>query len=103
MWLESLRQLSNLTSFALHSAKEFSISNSQNDLSGERIYEIRRVIGGRIVLTPDAETPYKVVLQYLDGEDTEHPFQTMREGEAFIRGEFPVPRGTSRPWRTPQT
>jgi hypothetical protein len=56
-----------------------------------------------VVLTPEAKVPYKVVLQYFDGEETEHPFHTVREGEDFIRGEFPVPRGTSRPLRTPPT
>jgi hypothetical protein len=61
----------------------------------------RRVQGGRVVVTPEAAAPYKVVLQYFDGEETEHPFHTVREGEDFIRGEFPVPRGTSRPLRTP--
>ena len=65
--------------------------------------EVPRVIGGRVVITPEAEAPYKVVLQYFEHEDTEHPFQTVREAEDFIRGEFPVPRGTSKPWRTPQT
>ena len=34
--------------------------------------EIRRVIGERIVLTIGVETPYKVVLQYLEHEATEH-------------------------------
>ena len=53
-----------------------------------------------MVLTPGAEMPYKAVLQYLDGDETEHPFRKLQDGEAFIRGEFPLPRGTSRPWRT---
>jgi hypothetical protein len=67
----------------------------------EQSTKSRRVQGGRVVVTPEAEAPYKVVLNYFDGEETEHPFQTVREGEDFIRGEFPVPRGTSRPLRTP--
>lgn len=83
-------------------------TNAQSDVpSSEDRHErepaprARRVLGGRVVLTPDADMPYKVVLTYFDHEDTEHAFRTVREGEDFIRGEFPVPRGTSRPLRTP--
>jgi hypothetical protein len=76
---------------------------SENKLELEHTIRARRVLGGRVVITPEGKAPYKVVLQYFDGEQTEHPFQTVREGEDFIRGEFPVPKGTSRPLRTPPT
>jgi len=76
-------------------------SSPPGDQKLEPGIEVRRVLGGRVVTTPRSEAPYKVVLQYFDGEDTEHPFRTVREAEDFIRGEFPVPRGTSRHLRTP--
>ena len=48
------------------------------------------VIGGRVVLTPDARRPYKVVLQYDHGAaDSEHPVATVREGELLIRRKSP--------------
>ncbi len=43
------------------------------------------VKGGCIVLTPDAEKPYKVVLQHHPSGTSEHPVSTVREGEALIR------------------
>jgi hypothetical protein len=83
-------------------ASEQSKTTSSDDkLELEQATRVRRVQGGRVVVTPEAEAPYKVVLQYFDGEETEHPFYTVREGEDSIRGEFPIPRGTSRPLRTP--
>ena len=51
----------------------------------------RRVHAGHIVSTPGEAKPYKAVLQYAEGENTEHPFETMRAGEAFIRSESPMP------------
>ncbi len=46
---------------------------------------------GRLVRTPDADLPYKVVLSHDDGAETVHAFATMREAEAFIRRNTPVP------------
>ena len=42
----------------------------------------------RVVLTPGAELPYKVVLEHEDGA-TEYPVATVREGEALIRDNLP--------------
>jgi hypothetical protein len=38
-----------------------------------------------MVLTPEAPQPFKAVLIYEDGHTSEHPFQTCREGEVFLR------------------
>ena len=46
---------------------------------------------GRIVGTPDARMPYKVILTLESGETTEHAVATMREAEAFIRRNTPRP------------
>ncbi|HWT11867.1 MAG TPA: hypothetical protein VN231_03860 [Allosphingosinicella sp.] len=52
------------------------------------------VIGGRVVQTPRAEKPYKVVLEH-EGNvaDSEHPVSTVREGEMLIRRHSPAPPG----------
>lgn len=50
---------------------------------------------GTVVKTPDAELPYKVVLAHENAELTEHPFQTIRECEAFIRLKTPFPKPSS--------
>jgi hypothetical protein len=56
------------------------------------------VISGQMVQTPGAELAYKVVLDHADGRQTEHPFRTMQEGEAFIKRRMPrtKPRDRSR-------
>jgi hypothetical protein len=46
---------------------------------------------GHIVLTPGAKEPYKVVLEHEGAKDTEHPVLTIREGEALIKQETPIP------------
>jgi hypothetical protein len=58
----------------------------------------RSVISGQMVQTPKAELAYKVVLDHADGSQSEHVFQTMREGEAFIKRRMPrsQPRDRSR-------
>ncbi len=46
---------------------------------------------GRVRRVPDAELPYVVILSHHESEATEHGFATMREAEAFIRRNTPVP------------
>ena len=46
---------------------------------------------GRIVRTPAAVFPYKVVMSHHGRADTARAFETMREAEAFIRRNTPVP------------
>jgi hypothetical protein len=46
---------------------------------------------GRVTHNPGAELPYVVVLMHQGSEDTEHSFATMREAEAFIKRNTPVP------------
>ena len=49
---------------------------------------------GRVTHAPRAVLPYVVVLQHQGGEPTERAFATMREAEAFIRRNTPVPGAT---------
>ena len=45
----------------------------------------------RVVVTPGAEHPYKVVLEQGEDGSSEHPVATIREGEALIRASSPPP------------
>jgi len=45
----------------------------------------RRAVNGRMVLCRDLAEPYMAVLTYEDGRTAEHPFRSLREGEAFLR------------------
>jgi hypothetical protein len=47
---------------------------------------------GRVMHVAEAELPYVVVLTHQESEATEHGFATMREAEAFIKRNTPVPR-----------
>ena len=49
---------------------------------------------GRVVRNRSAELPYTVILQPHVSQATEHHFATMREAEAFIRRNTPVPGAT---------
>lgn len=46
---------------------------------------------GRVMRVAGAELPYVVVLTHHGGEATDHSFATMREAEAFIKRNTPVP------------
>jgi len=46
---------------------------------------------GRVVHISGAELPYVVMLTHQGSEGTEHGFATMREAEAFIKRNTPVP------------
>jgi hypothetical protein len=46
---------------------------------------------GYIVQTHEASMPYKVVFNHVGKDDTEQPCATMREGEAIIRRNTPMP------------
>ena len=46
---------------------------------------------GRVKHVPDADLSYVVVLTHPGSEVTEHSFATMREAEAFIKRNTPVP------------
>ena len=51
---------------------------------------------GRIVHAPGSKLPYKAILSHDAGEDTEHAFATMRQAEAFIKRNTPVPASRRR-------
>ena len=46
---------------------------------------------GRVVRTPGAKLPYKVMLTHDGRAESSHSFATMREAESFIRRNTPVP------------
>jgi len=48
-------------------------------------------IAGRVVVTPGAKLPYKVILEQEGSDRAEHPVATVREGEALIRERIPAP------------
>ena len=48
-------------------------------------------IGGRVVMTPEEQLPYKVVLQHEDKADSEHEVATVQAGEKLIREQLPEP------------
>ena len=52
---------------------------------------------GRIMHASGAGPPYVVILTRVGGEATEHGFATMREAEAFIKRNTPVPGRTLSP------
>jgi hypothetical protein len=45
----------------------------------------------RVVVTPEGEHPYKVVLEKGEEGSSEHPVATIREGEALIRASSTLP------------
>jgi hypothetical protein len=48
-------------------------------------------IAGRVVVTPSAALPYKVVFEQEGNGRAEHPVATVREGEALIRARIAIP------------
>jgi hypothetical protein len=70
-------------------AEEASNNSNQesSDLEGGHMSSER----GRIVHTPGSDLPYKAILTHDAGENTERAFATMREAEAFIKRNTPVP------------
>lgn len=46
---------------------------------------------GRVMRVSSADLPYVVILSHHDCDATEHGFATMREAEAFIKRNTPVP------------
>jgi hypothetical protein len=57
---------------------------------------------GRVMHVAGAELPYVVVLTHHESEATEHAFATMRDAEAFIKRNTPVPgRALSRLYDRP--
>jgi hypothetical protein len=52
--------------------------------------------GGCVIYTPGEDLPYKVLLIHRGRPDSEHPFATMRDAEAFIRHTTPRPAPLSK-------
>ena len=53
--------------------------------------------GGRVVQRIGEPRPFVAILSHEGAGSTEHPFATMREAEAFIKRNTPVPRRTLSP------
>lgn len=53
---------------------------------------------GRVVRTSDVNLPYKAILTHDQCAETESSFATMREAEAFIRRNTPLPKARSTFW-----
>jgi hypothetical protein len=49
---------------------------------------------GRVMRVAGADLPYMVILSHHASEASEHAFATMREAEAFIKRNTPVPART---------
>lgn len=49
---------------------------------------------GRVTHAHGSELPYLAILNHHDRDPTEHGFATMREAEAFIKRNTPVPGGS---------
>jgi len=54
-------------------------------------------MAGRVTHVAGAELPFVAVLTHDGSEATEHGFATMREAEAFIKRNTPVPNRTLSP------
>ena len=73
-------------------AEEAKMKKEQNrDTEGGRMSST----AGRVVCTPGAEAPYKVILSREGGDTSEHAFSTMQEAEGFIRRNTPLPPARS--------
>jgi hypothetical protein len=48
-------------------------------------------IAGRVMQVAGSDLPYVAILTHHDSEATEHAFATMREAEAFIKRNTPIP------------
>jgi hypothetical protein len=82
----------------LHHKKAFTVFRSAAEEAAMRLEQTWENEGGhmsatagRVVRGSSAELPYAVILQRHLSEATEHHFATMREAEAFIRRNTPVP------------
>src|ERR1044071_2251394 len=68
-------------------AEEVEAANESWDNEGGHTGPLR----GRVVCTPAARFPYKVVLTHTGHADTARAFGSIREAEAFIRRNTPAP------------
>lgn len=84
----------------MHAGKSFTVFRSAAEeahvKAGEESWDNEgghmSSVAGRIGLLPGADFPYVATLTQEGGEATEHAFATMREAEAFIKRNTPVPR-----------
>jgi hypothetical protein len=77
-----------------YSATEEAMTNAEEKASDNEGGHMSSTCG-RIVRTPGGDLPYKVMLTHDDRAETPHAFATMREAEAFIRRNTPVPAARS--------
>ena len=88
---------SNITRFtAFHSAaEEAAMKRAEQRWENEGGH--MSSTGGQVVQRIGADLPFVAILSHDGGEQTEHAFMTMREAEAFIKRNTPVPRRTLSP------
>jgi hypothetical protein len=77
-------------------AEEAEMKRAKTDLKREEDNEGGHMSSsaGRVIHVADADLPFVVVLDHDGSEATEHGFATMREAEAFIKRNTPVPGRT---------
>jgi len=75
---------------AFSSAAEEAALKSMRDANAEGGH--MSSTAGHVKHVPGADLPFVVTLTHHQYEATEHPFATMREAEAFIERNTPVPR-----------
>ena len=68
-----------------------SVALASNTTQAARGELVMRVRGGRVVLTPGQEHPYKVVFDTEEGQCVEHPVASVREGEELIKRRLSTP------------
>ena len=71
-------------------AEELAMKSSEDAWTNEG-GQLGSSSSGLVVSTPGGDLPYKAILRHKGGNDSEHPFSTIREAEAFIRRNTPVP------------
>ena len=73
-----------------YSAAEEAVTKAEEETSKDGGH-MSSTKSGYIVQTPGADLPYKVVLTHHGRAESTQSFATMREAEAFIRRNTPVP------------
>lgn len=85
-------------SFTRSAAEEADDKRDENDAMREQTWDNEgghmSSTAGRVTRVSSADLPYVVILAHHGSEPTEHSFATMREAEAFIKRNTPVPGRT---------
>ena len=88
--LPTSKPFKHLTPFR-SAAEEFAMKRDEDVWNNEGGH--MSSASGLVVSTPGSDLPYKAILSHQGRSDSEHAFPTIREAEAFIRRNTPVPPG----------